>query len=57
MLNYTAVFDPAHTFVSTMGRLKYLKPIYKALELSGNHDTAMTWFNENKSFYHPTAVV
>jgi len=27
-LNYTAVFTPANTFVSSMGRLKYLTPIY-----------------------------
>ena len=56
MLNYTPVFDAAHTFVSSMGRLKYLTPIYTALEDSGNHDMAMTWFNENKDFYHPVAV-
>jgi len=56
MLNYTAVFEPAHTFVSSMGRLKYLTPIYQALEDSGNHDLGVTWFNENKSFYSPIAV-
>jgi len=56
LLNYTAVFEPAHTFVSTMGRLKYLTPIYTALEDGGHHDMAMTWFNENKDFYHPVAV-
>lgn len=31
MLNYTAVMEPAHLFVSSMGRLKYLTPIYEAL--------------------------
>jgi len=27
-LNYTAVVDPSYTFISSMGRMKYLKPIY-----------------------------
>lgn len=56
LLNYTAVFEPAKTFVSSMGRLKYLTPIYTALEDGGHHDTAMEWFNLNKDFYHPVAV-
>ena len=55
-LNYTPVFEPAHQFVSSMGRLLYLTPIYTALNDNGHHDTAVQWFNENKDFYHPLAV-
>lgn len=29
--NYQPVFDQAHTFISSMGRLKYLTPVYQAL--------------------------
>jgi len=30
-LNYSTVLEPAHTFISSMGRMKYLTPIYTAL--------------------------
>jgi leukotriene-A4 hydrolase len=35
-MNYTNVTDPAHEFISSMGRLKYLNPIYRALLEIGN---------------------
>lgn len=34
-VNYVPVFEPAHEFVSDQGRLKYLTPVYAALESSG----------------------
>jgi len=55
-VNYQDVFEPAHEFVSSQGRLKYLTPIYAALENFGNHDLAVEWFNENEGFYHPIAL-
>lgn len=56
MFGYTQVMDPAHQFISSMGRMKYLKPIYQALLDSGNRNTAIQWYNENINFYHPYAV-
>ena len=54
-LNYQPVYDPAHTWISSMGRSKYLMPVYQALEDSGQHDLAVQWNDENKDFYHPVA--
>ncbi|CAD8093552.1 unnamed protein product [Paramecium sonneborni] len=39
------------TFVSKIGRMKMINPIYKALDKK----TAETWYNENIRFYHPLA--
>jgi len=55
--NYSAATEPAHQFVSSMGRLKYLNPIYLALVESGQKDLAIKWFMENIDFYHPLAVI
>jgi len=54
--NYDPVYDPAHTWISSMGRSKYLNPVYTALEDSGQHDLGVQWFEENKDFYHPVAA-
>ena len=40
-----------------MGRAYYLQPIYKALEDSGQHDTAVEWYCDNQHFYHPIAIM
>jgi len=53
---YADALEPAHTFISSQGRLKYLKPIYLALMQSDQTDLAIQWFNENIDFYHPLAV-
>lgn len=53
---YQAVVEPAHQLVSTVGRLKYLTPIYQALLDSDQKATAIQWFEENIDFYHPLAV-
>jgi len=55
-LGYNTVMTPSNTFVSTQGRMKYLTPIYMALQNSGQHNTAVEWFNANIDFYHPYAV-
>ena len=53
---YEPVTQPAHDFISSMGRMKYLTPIYTALMDSGNKTTAQDWYNQNIDFYHPYAV-
>lgn len=55
-LDYTPVYEPAHTWISSMGRSKYLMPVYQSLQDSGQHDTGCTWFEENKNFYHPVSA-
>jgi leukotriene-A4 hydrolase len=53
---YQPAFDAAHTFISSMGRMKYLQPIYQALIDTDNLDMARQWFQENVNFYHPYCV-
>jgi len=53
---YDPSYDAAHEFVSSQGRLKYLTPIYQALESTNQHDLAVQWFDENEDFYHPIAL-
>jgi len=53
---YDPVYDPAHDWISSMGRSKYLNPIYESLQDSGQHDLGVQWFDENKDFYHPVAA-
>jgi leukotriene-A4 hydrolase len=55
-LFYDPVYDPAHTWISSMGRSKYLTPVYTSLQDSGQHDLGVTWFCENIDFYHPVSV-
>jgi len=55
-LNYVDVIEPSHQFVGSMGRLKYLTPIYQALQDYGHHDLGVQWYNEFKDFYHPIAA-
>jgi len=40
-LTYSPVYDPAHEWISSMGRSKYLNPVYQALQDSGQHDLAV----------------
>lgn len=56
MTNYTNVTEPAHEFISSMGRMKYLTPIYQALIDTNQTTEAVKWYNENVDFYHPYAV-
>lgn len=53
---YQPVYDPAHTWISSMGRSKYLSPVYASLQDSYQHDLGVEWFCENKNFYHPVAA-
>lgn len=55
-IQYQPSYDAAHSWVSSMGRCKYLTPIYSSLEDSGQHDLGVQWYNENLDFYHPVAI-
>jgi hypothetical protein len=54
-LNYAPVYTPAETWVSEMGRNKYLNSIYEALTESGQVALGIQWYNENINFYSPTS--
>ena len=47
--------EPAHVWISSMGRMKYLNPIYLALVSSGQTELAVQWNDENKTFYSALA--
>ena len=53
LMNYESVKEPAHLFISSMGRLKYLTPVYQALLDSNQRALALQWYSENIDFYHP----
>jgi len=55
-LEYTPVYTPAEAWVGSLGSLKYLTPVYQALEGSGQHDTGVAWLDENRDFYCPITV-
>jgi len=68
MLGLSTTVELAHTTVMTVGRMKYLGPIYDALLkttmpvilASGNMDgkaVAKMWFEESYNFYSPYAQV
>lgn len=50
-LQYPAVYTPAFDWISSMGRSKYLNPVYQSLVQSGQHDLAVQWNNANIDFY------
>jgi hypothetical protein len=56
-MNYTDVIEPAHTWISSQGRMKYLMPIYQALLDNNQRDLAVQWYKENVNFYHPYSVM
>ena len=55
-VGYKPVMQPAHDFVSSMGRIKYLQPIYQALLDTKQHAIALEWLHDNELFYHPQAL-
>jgi len=55
MNDYVPVFKPAKEFVQSVGRMKYLNPIYEAMCQNGYRDMAFQWYKEKESFYHPIA--
>ena len=55
-LNYTPGLLRAHTFVGSVGRQKYILPVYQNLVKAGMRDLAYKWFLENQNFYHPLTL-
>lgn len=53
--DYIPVFKPAEAFVTEVGRMKYLNPIYEAMCQNGYRDMAYQWYKKNEAFYHPIA--
>lgn len=45
----------AKHLVETVGRMKYLTPVYQALVDSDQTAIAQQWLDDNKSFYDPVA--
>lgn len=54
-----SVIPPLKDFLKSQGRMKYLKPLYRALyesSIPNAKELATKIFNENKPQYHPIAV-
>jgi len=45
--------ERAKNFTQSIGRQKYIIPVYTALVRNGLRQTAFEWYNERKDFYHP----
>jgi len=54
-LGYLPVRFIAQEICQTVGRMKYLSPIYQALIKSNQKALALEWYNESFSFYSPSA--
>jgi len=53
---YDPVYDRSREFLGSIGRMKYLKPMYKALsENPKSEELAVKIFDEHKGMYHPIA--
>ena len=55
--NYRSAFNRAHQYVSTIGRQRYILPVYQALVKYGYRYLAYDWFMENKDKYHPETTM
>ena len=53
----TCIINEAHLFASSVGRGKYIRPIYQALMDTGNEELAAAWLAENENFYHPITLI
>lgn len=54
--NYAPVYEKAHEFIKTQGKTENLQFIYRAMVDSGNKEAAQKWLDENRSFYHKSAI-
>ena len=53
----TAIFPIVLRFITSQGRMKFVRPLYRALFNSvKGKDVAIATFLENKDFYHPIAA-
>jgi len=55
-LQYTTAFPVIKKYVQSIGRQKYILPVYTALVRNNYRNYAYQWYNERKSFYHPIAA-
>lgn len=51
--NYLDAIPSAKKYAQSIGRQKYILPVYNALVRNGMRNLAYQWFNERKDFYHP----
>jgi len=54
-LKQNDIIPQAQEFLAKYGRMKYIRPLYKAFYLF-NKELALSTFNKNKVMYHPIAV-
>jgi leukotriene-A4 hydrolase len=55
MNNYTTVLPNTDEFLGSVGRQKYLLPLYRALNVY-NHTYALETFENHQALYHPVAL-
>jgi hypothetical protein len=54
--SYEPAFEKVREFLGTYGRMKYLKPLYKALhENPKTRELGLSIFEQHKALYHPIA--
>lgn len=46
------VYEPTAELLGRVGRMKYVRPLYRAL-VKVDRDLAIKTFQKNKDFYHP----
>ena len=56
LAKYKPCYPYVETFLKTIGRTKFLRPLYSALIESGQTDLAKRLFDESKSTYHPLSI-
>lgn len=54
--DYQPGFERVHSFLTSIGRNKFLRPLYRALKENGKLDLAREIFEEAKVGYHPLSV-
>lgn len=54
--DYQPGFKRVHSFLTSIGRNKFLRPLYRALKETGKLELAREIFNEAKPGYHPLSV-
>ncbi|MCV6620479.1 MAG: M1 family metallopeptidase [Cellvibrionaceae bacterium] len=54
--DYQPGFERVHSFLTSIGRNKFLRPLYRALKENGKLELAREIFNEAKVGYHPLSV-
>lgn len=57
-LKDTAIFDKVIKFLTSAGRMKFVRPLYRSLNACGEEGRALAvdTFKNHRSFYHPIAA-